>query len=80
MAQFPSGAVDVRAIIDQTARTHDIDPLLVHSMIKVESNYNPFALSPKGAMGLMQLMPATARELGVRDAFDARQNVDGGVR
>ncbi len=74
------GITDVGAIIEQAARIHDIDPLLVHSMIKIESNYNPFAVSPKGAMGLMQLMPATARQLGVKDAFDVRQNVDGGVR
>jgi hypothetical protein len=71
---------DVGSIIEQTARTHDIDPLLVHSMIKVESNYNPFAVSPKGAMGLMQLMPSTARQLGVKNVFDARENIDGGVR
>jgi soluble lytic murein transglycosylase-like protein len=75
-----AGITDVGSIIEQTARIHDIDPLLVHSMVKAESNYNPFAVSPKGAMGLMQLMPATARELGVKDVFDARENIDGGVR
>jgi hypothetical protein len=78
--RIPAGITDVGRIVEQAARTHDIDPLLVHSMIKAESNYNPFAVSPKGAMGLMQLMPATARELGVKNVFDARENIDGGVR
>ena len=74
------GFTDIGSIIAQAAQTHDIDPLLVHSMIKVESNYDPFAVSPKGAMGLMQLMPSTARQLGVKNVFDARENIDGGVR
>ncbi len=67
-------------LVDQTARAYDVDPLLVHSVIKVESNYNPYAVSPKGALGLMQLVPATARRFGVSNSFDARQNVDAGVR
>jgi soluble lytic murein transglycosylase-like protein len=52
----------------------------VHSVIRAESNYNPRAVSPKGALGLMQLIPSTARRFGVSDVFDPKQNVEGGVR
>jgi hypothetical protein len=71
---------EVDLIVDQTATAHGVDPLLVRSVMQVESNYNPTAISPKGAMGLMQLMPATARQLGVTNAFDVRQNIEGGVK
>jgi hypothetical protein len=71
---------EVHAWIEEAAKNFEISPLLVDSVIQVESNYNPFALSPKGAQGLMQLMPATARRFGVRNTFDARQNIEGGVR
>jgi soluble lytic murein transglycosylase-like protein len=67
-------------LVEKTARTYDVDPLLVHSVIKVESNYNPYAVSAKGAFGLMQLIPSTARRFGVSNSFDAGQNVDAGVR
>ncbi len=70
----------VRTLVEEAAKSHDVSPLLVHSVIQVESNYNPYAVSPKGAQGLMQLMPATARRFGVTDSFDARQNIEGGVR
>lgn len=70
----------VRKIIADTAKTHDVDPLLVESMIGVESNFDPKAVSHKGAMGLMQLIPATARRFGVRDPYDAQQNIEGGVK
>jgi soluble lytic murein transglycosylase-like protein len=53
---------------------------LIHSVIKVESNYNPFAVSPKGAQGLMQLIPSTARRFGVNDVFNPIQNIEGGAK
>jgi soluble lytic murein transglycosylase-like protein len=67
-------------IVEAAAKKHDVDPLLVHSVISTESNYNPYAVSPKGAQGLMQLMPATARRFGVRNSFDIKENIEGGVR
>ena len=73
-------AQEVRGLVEQAARNFDVSPLLVDSVIQVESNYNPYAVSPKGAQGLMQLMPATARRFGVKNTFDARQNIEGGVR
>ncbi len=66
--------------IEAAALRHGVDRALVQSLIRVESAFNPWAVSPKGAQGLMQLMPQTASALGVRDAFDPRQNIDGGVR
>ena len=71
---------DMRGLVADAAKNFDVNPLLVDSVIQVESNYNPFAVSPKGAQGLMQLMPGTAQRFGVTDSFDPKQNIEAGVR
>ena len=71
---------DLRSLAIAAARRHGLDPELVLAVVGVESAFRPKAVSPKGAQGLMQLMPGTARSLGVADAFDPAQNLDGGVR
>jgi soluble lytic murein transglycosylase-like protein len=67
-------------IITENARANDVRPDLVRAVVQVESAYNPNARSPKGAQGLMQLMPATALQLGVKNAFNPEENVRAGVR
>ena len=62
------------------SEAHGVDPLLVRALIQVESNYKPQARSRKGAMGLMQLMPSTAREYKVRNPFDPKANIEAGIK
>lgn len=78
VAQPVSEALD--RIVLQTAQKNHVDPALVRAVISTESNWNSSAVSSKGALGLMQLIPDTARQMGVGNAFDPAQNVDGGVR
>ena len=67
-------------LIDRLAKFHGVNPKLAHALIKVESNYQARAISAKGAMGLMQLMPATARQYAVQDPFDPAQNLGAGLQ
>lgn len=77
--EAPPDRDDYSDLIAEQARRNNVRQSLVRAVIQVESAFNPSARSPKGAMGLMQLMPATAREFGVRDAFNPEENVKGGV-
>lgn len=67
-------------IVEEVARAHGLDGALLHAVISVESRYNPRAVSRKGAAGLMQLMPATAKRYGVSNSFDPAQNLNGGAK
>lgn len=67
-------------LVESMARAHGLDPRLVDLVIRLESGYNPRAVSPKGAKGVMQLMPQTAAAYGVRNLFDVEENLRGGVR
>ena len=69
----------LKAIVDHVARDYAVDKSLVKAMIHAESDFDANAVSPKGALGLMQLMPETAERYGVRDVFDPEQNIIGGV-
>jgi soluble lytic murein transglycosylase-like protein len=70
----------IQALVTSISAKHGVDPELVVAMMKTESNFNRWAVSSKGALGLMQLIPETGRRFGVRDFFDPRQNIEGGVR
>jgi len=72
--------VDLNDVVNSASGRYRLDPDLVNSVIKAESGFNVRAISPKGAQGLMQLMPGTAAELGVPNAFDPEANVEGGTK
>lgn len=72
--------VDIKQLVSAASDKHQIDPDFIASVIRAESGFNPKARSPKGAQGLMQLMPATASKLGVIDAYDPAANVNGGTQ
>jgi soluble lytic murein transglycosylase-like protein len=76
----PLAPPELDALVDQAAVREDLEPDLLRSVIRQESADRPCAVSRKGAMGLMQLMPATALQLGVGDAYDPKENVDAGAR
>lgn len=78
--EISPSSVRYEEIIRKAAAANDVDPDLIRGVIQVESGFNASARSPKGAMGLMQLMPGTARELGVSDPYDPEANVMGGTR
>ena len=80
VAAAPAGSGDLKELASAAARRHGLDPGLVLAVVSVESAFRPEALSRKGAQGLMQLTPATAASLGVKDAFDPVANLDGGSR
>jgi soluble lytic murein transglycosylase-like protein len=79
----PAVSIDrdgVEKLVREAADRHQVDPALVRAVIETESNWNPAAVSRKGALGLMQLIPTTAQRFGVNDAFSPKQNVDAGVK
>jgi soluble lytic murein transglycosylase-like protein len=76
----PIAEVELTPMIDAAAQTHSVEPKLLRAVMERESGFRPCAVSPKGAQGLMQLMPDTAGQLGVEDAFDPKQNIDGGAK
>ena len=82
MDQFRAVSADTAYddIINEAAGTYDLDPQLIRAVMRAESAFNPMVVSPAGAQGLMQLMPALAQQLGVSDPLDPRQNIMGGAR
>lgn len=67
-------------LVQSIAQKYRVEHTLIHSIIRAESDYDRFAVSPKGALGLMQLMPATAIQYGVKNVFNPRENIEGGVK
>lgn len=80
MKGFTTGDMTIDAFIVDSSRRYNIDPLLIYSQMHQESSFKLRATSNKGASGLMQLMPATARRLGVNNIYDAKQNIEGGIK
>jgi hypothetical protein len=78
-APTPVASEEIEKLVKQAASRNQVDPDLVKAVIQVESGFDPKAVSSKGAMGLMQLIPATAHRFGVSDPFDPKQNIEGGV-
>jgi hypothetical protein len=78
-AALARGPEEIDSLLEQTASRFKVDPELVRAIVRVESDYDPKAVSRKGAMGLMQLVPATAQRFGVENPFDPKQNLEGGV-
>ena len=76
----PQPASRFEGMIRSIAAHHGLEPSLIHSIIQAESDYDPYAVSPKGAAGLMQLMPETAKRYGVSNVFDPWENIEGGVK
>jgi soluble lytic murein transglycosylase-like protein len=76
--QLAAGAI--RALVDRVAARVGLDARLAHAVVRAESNYNPRAISPVGAMGLMQIMPVIARQYGVLDPFNPEQNLEAGMK
>jgi soluble lytic murein transglycosylase-like protein len=77
---FTTGNAEIDSYMTESARRNKIDPLLIYSVMHQESSFKQRAISPKGARGLMQLMPGTAARFGVTNIFDPRQNIEGGAR
>ncbi len=77
---FKNSKEDIENLIVKYAQKNNLDPDFIKAVVKQESGFNPDAKSKCGAMGLMQLMPATAKSLGVENAFDPEQNIEGGVK
>jgi soluble lytic murein transglycosylase-like protein len=78
--RWRSAAGEYADEIERAAKAHDLDPVLLAAVAEVESNFDPFAVSDKGACGILQLMPETGERFGVEDLFDVEQNIDGGAR